>query len=58
MRTLLIALALTAMACACGAYVAEETHDYIERVHYTTRGDGMQCVTIGDRTYCDSGCNL
>jgi hypothetical protein len=53
MRTILIALALTMAACACGIYAADDAHD---AVVYSTRGDGMQCVTIGGRTYCDSGC--
>lgn len=51
LRTILITMALTLMAYACGTYAADETTPI-----FHTRGDGMQCVTIGDRTYCDSGC--
>lgn len=50
LRTILMAMALTLMAYACGTYAADETPIF------HTRGDGMQCVTLGDRTYCDSGC--
>lgn len=56
MRNILIAFALALAAYACGTYAADETYESVERVSFSTRGDGMQCVTVGDRTYCDSGC--
>lgn len=51
MRTLLIGLALgLAWGVLCTHAISTA------RVHFTTRGDSMQCATVGGRTYCDSGC--